>query len=46
MAIFALMFAAQGMYRAFNPKNVKSKPIYHKTWPDEIVPASKFVKSL
>lgn len=46
--IIALLFMAQGMYRAFNPTNNKPKPIYHKTWPDEVpgYEASSFVKNL
>lgn len=48
MPIFALLFAAQGMYRAFKLTSCKPKPVYHQTWPDEVedYPASKFVKSL
>lgn len=44
----ALAFMAQGMYRAFNSKPTAFKPVYHKTWPDEVpgYPASDFVKSL
>jgi hypothetical protein len=47
MAIFALMFAVQGMYRAFNPKVTKTIE-YHRTWSDEVpgYPASDFVKNL
>lgn len=45
---FALAFAAQGMIRAFIPTSSKPKPVYHKTWPDEVpgYPASDFVKNL
>ena len=45
---FALAFAAQGMIRAFRSTSSKPKPVYHKTWPDEVpgYPASGFVKNL
>lgn len=44
----ALAFAAQGMYRAFKGTSSKPKPVYVKTWPDEIegYPASDFVRNL
>lgn len=46
--MLALLFFAQGMYRAFWPSNSKPKPVYHKTWPDEVpgYPASGFVRNL
>ena len=46
--ILASLFFVQGMIRAFIPTNSKPKPVYHKTWPDEVPghEASDFVKNL
>ena len=46
--MLALLFMAQGMYRALKPVLRKPKPVYHKTWPDEVpgYPASEFVRNL
>lgn len=44
----ALLFMGQGMYRAFNCKPAKSKPVFHRTWATEVpgYPVSDFAKSL
>lgn len=46
--LFALAFAAQGMYRAFKGTSSKPKPVYVKTWPDEVEGhgPSAFVRNL
>ena len=46
--LFALAFAAQGMYRAFRSTSAKPRPVLVKTWPDQHkdAPLSAFAKSL
>jgi hypothetical protein len=46
--VLAVFFMAQGMYRAFNPRNKKPEPKLVRTWSDELpeAPLSAFAKSL